>query len=244
MQIKGNTILITGGTSGIGLAFAKKFWELGNKVIICGRREERLREIKKSFNGIETKVCDVQDGEQRAELALWVMDNFPETNILINNAGIQLLTDLTREVDLNRVNKEIEINLIAPIHLTSLFCRHLLEKNSAAIINISSGLAFVPIAFMPVYCASKAAIHSLTLSLRHQLKATGVKVFEIAPPSVDTELGADRRKDSNQTHGGMHVDEFIAEAMGYLENDVYESAVGMAKNMREKGDALFAMVNH
>lgn len=168
-----------------------------------------MNEIKLAYDEIETKVCDVQIKEQREMLYSWVINNFPETNILINNAGIQLLTDLTKEVDINRVNQEVGINLIAPIHLTSLFAKHLQKKKEASVINISSGLAFVPIALMPVYCASKAAIHSLSLSLRYQLKDTSVKVFEIAPPSVDTELGADRREDKTQSHGGMHVDEFI-----------------------------------
>ena len=216
MKITGNTILITGGTSGIGRAFAEKFLEHGNKVIICGRREDRLDEMKKKNDGIITRVCDVQDKDQRKLLAEWVIKNYPETNVLINNAGVQLLADLTKEVDLDRVYQEVEINLIAPVHLTSLFAQHLSSKNEAAIINISSGLAFAPIAFMPVYCATKAALHSLTLSLRHQLKNTNVKVFEIAPPSVDTELGHDRRTDKNQSHGGIHVDEFINKAMKFI----------------------------
>ena len=244
MKTSGNTILITGGTSGIGLAFAKKFLELNNRVIICGRREDRLKKIKESYNEIETRVCDVQLNEDRISLASWVLKNFPDTNILINNAGIQLLADLTKEVDLGRIYQEVEINLIAPIHLSSLFVQHFKQKNETAIINISSGLAFTPLAVVPIYCAAKAAIHSLTLSLRHQLKDTSIKVFEVAPPSVDTELGADRRADKLATHGGMHVDEFIAEAMQYLENDVYESAVGPAKKMREKRDAFFPMMNH
>ena len=243
MKTSGNTILITGGTSGIGLAFAKKFMELDNKVIICGRRKERLDEIKKSYNKIEIRRCDVQLKEERVSLTDWVIRNFPDTNILINNAGIQLLADLTKEVDIERVTREIGINLVAPIHLSSLFVQHLKQKIESAIINISSGLAFTPLAPVHVYCATKAAVHSLSLSLRHQLRDTNIKVFEIAPPSVDTELGSDRRKDKNATHGGMHVDEFIAEAMQYIEKDVYESAVGPAKNMREKREAFFPVMN-
>ena len=244
MQTSGNTILITGGTSGIGLAFAKKFLELNNKIIICGRREDRLKKIKTSYGEIETRVCDIQKKEERISLAEWVIKKFPDTNILINNAGIQLLADLTKEVDIERVNREIEINLVAPIHLSSFFVQHLKQKNNSAIINISSGLAFVPLAPVPVYCATKAAIHSFTLSLRYQLKDIKIKVFEIAPPSVDTELGSDRRKDKNATHGGMHIDEFISEAMQYIEKDVLESAVGPAKNMREKREAFFPIINH
>ncbi len=244
MKVSGNAILITGGTSGIGLAFAEKLLELGNKVIICGRRENRLNDIKKKHSGIITKVCDVNDRVERESLATWVIKNYPEVNVLINNAGIQLLVDLTHQINLDRVHNEVETNLIAPIHLTSLLAQHLIQKKESAIINISSGLAFVPISFMPVYCATKAALHSVTLSLRHQLKETNVKVFEIAPPSVDTELGHERREDKTQSHGGIHVDEFISEAMKAIENDIYESAVGMSENMRQKRESLFSSINH
>ena len=135
---------------------------------------------------------------RREALYQWVTESFPEINILINNAGIQLPADMTKEVDIERVKQETEINLIAPIHLSSLFASHLAGKDDSAIMNISSGLAFVPMAFMPVYCATKAAIHSITLSLRYQLKDTPVKVFEIIPPSVDSELGHERRIDKKQ----------------------------------------------
>jgi uncharacterized oxidoreductase len=243
MQTKGNTVVITGGTSGIGLAFAKEFIDAGSKVIICGRREDRLKQIAGQFTEIVTRVCDVADTGQRESFANWVLQNYPETNVLINNAGLQLVADLTKPVDLERIHDEVEINFVAPIHFSSLFAEHLSAKNQSAIINISSGLAFVPIAFMPVYCATKAALHSLTLSLRYQLKNTPVKVFEIIPPAVDTELGSDRRADKTQTHGGMPVDEFIAQAMDAIENDTLEAPVGPAVNLREKGEALFEVMN-
>ena len=143
-------------------------------MIICGRRADRLAKIKDTHPHIITRVCDVADAAQWEELYNWTIQNHPEVNILMNNAGIQLVTDLTHPVHLDRVIDEVEINFIAPVHLSSLFASHLQTKEEAAIINISSGLAFVPIAFMPVYCATKAAIHSLTLSLRHQLKDTSV----------------------------------------------------------------------
>lgn len=243
MQTTGNTILITGGTSGIGLAFAEEFLRLRNKVIICGRRENRLAEIQQKHPEIITRVADVADNSDRENLASWVIGNYPDVNVLINNAGLQLLTDLTKPVDLNRVNSEIATNLVAPIHLTSLFTQHLFTKKDAAIINISSGLAFVPIAFMPVYCATKAAIHSITLSLRHQLRNTAVKVFEIAPPAVDTELGSDRRADKTQTHGGMPVADFLAEAMEAIKNDKLMAPIAMAKNSYENREALFEVMN-
>ena len=243
MQLNGNTVLITGGTSGIGLAFAEKFYQAGSKVIITGRREDRLKQIEKNYPGIIVKTSDAADEKQREALAKWVIENYPGINILINNAGIQLLTDLKEPVDLTRVRQETEINFIAPIHFSSLFVQHLSTKKNAAIINISSGLAFVPIAFMPVYCATKAAIHSLTLSLRHQLKNTSIKVFEIAPPSVDTELGSDRREDKTQSHGGMPVGEFIEQAMHAIENNTLEAPIGGAINLREKNETLFETIN-
>jgi uncharacterized oxidoreductase len=243
MLITGNTILITGGTSGIGLAFAEEFIRLGNEVIICGRRENRLAEIQQKHKNIVTRVCDVADREDREALANWVTSNYPDVNVLINNAGVQLLTDLTKPVNLDRVRQEVETNFIAPLHIASLFAPHFSTKSNGVIINISSGLAFVPIAFMPVYCATKAAIHSLTLSLRHQLKNTSIKVFEIAPPSVDTELGSDRREDKTQTHGGLPVSEFLAEAIEAIRNDILEAPIAWAKNSREKREALFDVMN-
>ncbi|HUX11935.1 MAG TPA: SDR family NAD(P)-dependent oxidoreductase [Spirochaetia bacterium] len=243
MQTKGNTVLITGGTSGIGRAFAQQFAARGNRVIICGRRAERLAQTEKENTGVVGRVCDVSLAEDREELARWAQREFPDLNFLINNAGVQLAADLTHPVDLARIHTEIETNLVAPIHLTSLFAAHLSEKKSGAIINISSGLAFAPIAFMPVYCATKAAVHSMTLSLRHQLRTTSVKVFEIAPPGVDTELGHERRSDRSQSHGGMPVAEFIAAAMEAIESDVLEAAIGPAAGMRANPAELFARMN-
>ncbi|GEO07634.1 SDR family oxidoreductase [Segetibacter aerophilus] len=243
MKTTGNTILITGGTSGIGLAFAEEFLRLGNTVIICGRRKERLAKIEQEHKGIITEVCDVAEANGRENLASWVINHYPQVNILINNAGLQLLTDLTKPINLERVNSEIATNLTAPIHLSSLFAQHLSTKEESAIINISSGLAFVPIAFMPVYCATKAAIHSITLSLRHQLRSTSVKVFEIAPPAVDTELGSDRRADKTQTHGGMAIADFLAEAMEAIKTDKLMAPIAMAKNSYENREAMFDFMN-
>ncbi len=243
MKTTGNTILITGGTSGIGRGFAEEFFQRNNTVIVCGRREERLQEIQQQFPGIITTMCDVSIVEEREALFQWAVETFPELNILINNAGIQLPCDMTREVDIDKVTQEIEINLTAPIHLASLFAEQFAGRDEAAVINISSGLAFVPIAFMPVYCATKAALHSITMSLRHQLKDTSVKVFEIIPPSVDTELGHQRRADKSQSHGGMPAREFIDEAMDAIEQNEFEIAVGQAVNLREKGEDLFKRLN-
>ncbi len=243
MNTSNNTILITGGTSGIGLAFAEEFLKRGNKVIICGRRQERLAQIKAKYPEIITKECDVQQKEQREELYKWVEKNYPDTNILMNNAGVQLAVDITTPINLDKIYSEVETNFIAPVHLSSLFSGFLAAKKNASIINISSGLAFAPIAFMPIYCATKAAIHSVTMSLRFQLRNTNVKVFEIVPPSVDTELGHERREDKTQTHGGIPVAEFLKEAMEGIENDVLETAVGQAKGLRAKREEMFSIMN-
>jgi uncharacterized oxidoreductase len=243
MELAGNTILITGGTSGIGLAFAEAFYKAGSTVIICGRRTDRLENIARNMPGIITYRSDVSDEKQRLQLCNRVLADHPETNMLMNNAGIQLPADLTRPVDLALVREEVETNLIAPIHLGSLFAAHLATRPNAALINITSGLAFVPIAFMPVYCATKAALHSVTLSWRHQMRGTGVRVFEIAPPSTDTELGHQRRTDKTQSHGGMPIDSFIREAMEAIAADKLEAPIAQAIGLRAKGEELFSVLN-
>lgn len=244
MELTGNTVVVTGGTSGIGLAFASEFYRLGNKVIICGRREERLKNIAGQFPGLITKVVDVSKEDERNSFAAWIIGNYSETNVFINNAGVQYPFNFNHQVDIKKVSQETEINLLAPIHFSSLLADFLAKKPNGAIINISSGLAFVPLAFVPVYCATKAAIHSFTLSLRHQLKNTPVKVFEIAPPAVDTELGQERRTDKTESHGGMPVEEFLKEAMAALADDRYEAMIGGAVGLREKNESMFSVLNH
>lgn len=225
------------------MGLAERFIRNGNRVIVCGRREDRLRRIEKELPGIVTRVCDVGVDAQREELAAWVLKSHPDTNVLVNNAGIQLAARFNPSIDMAKIHAEVEINLVAPLHLFSLFSHHLSTKKSSAIVNVSSGLAFAPISFMPVYCATKAALHSLTLSLRHQLKGTSVKVFEIIPPSVDTELGKERRTNPAETHGGMPIAEFVDEVMKALGADKLEAAIGQAIGLREKGEALFDGMN-
>ncbi|RFM33107.1 SDR family oxidoreductase [Chitinophaga silvisoli] len=243
MQINGNTILITGGTSGIGLAFAEEFVKHGNTVIITGRRQDRLDAIQQRIPGIVVKNSDMADAAQREELVNWVYTHYPETNVLINNAGVQLAMDLSKPVDPTRVYTEIDTNLVGPIHLGSLFVPHLLGQKNPVIINVTSGLAWVPAAFMPVYCATKAAMHSFTLSQRWQLRNTNIQVVEVAPPSVDTELGHDRREDKTQSHGGIPISEFIKEAMAALIDGEPEAAIGGAKDLRAKGETIFEAFN-
>ncbi|MCX6270048.1 MAG: SDR family NAD(P)-dependent oxidoreductase [Bacteroidetes bacterium] len=241
MNIAGNTILITGGTSGIGLGFAKEFLKLGNTIIICGRRKERLQKIREEFPEIIIKQCDVADDKQRAGLFFWIKENHPQLNVLINNAGVQLYTKIVSDTDIQRLRAEVETNFTAPVHLNSLFIDLLKTREEPVIINISSGLAFVPLAFIPIYCATKAALHSYILSLRYQLKGTPVRVFEIAPPAVDTELGNEWR--TSPSHGGISVSEFIAETMPTLEADVFEAAIGQSKGLWAKREEVFGLMN-
>jgi len=243
MKLTGNTILITGGTSGLGLGFASELIKLGNKVIICGRREDRLKEISVKYPEITTRKSDISVDSERRSLVDWTLDHFPGLNMIINNAGIQTNQPINIQMDLSKVQQEVDTNFVAPIHLCALLTDHLKGKENAAIINISSGLAFVPLAFLPIYCATKAGIHSFTLSLRYLLRESGVRVFEIVPPAVDTELGRDRRTDGAQSHGGISVDEFIKDTMEALSRDEFEAAIGSAINLREKKELMFSILN-
>ena len=189
MRLSGNTLLITGGASGIGFALAKAFLEAGSTVIICGRRAKRLEEVHEIHPGIHTRVCDISEENDRKTLADWAMANFPALNILINNAGIQRDINFTHGIDdFLAGENEIRINLEAPVILSGLLIPHLARNAGAAIINVTSGLGFVPAARMPVYSASKAGMHAYSMALRHQLSRIGIQVFEIIPPAVDTEL--------------------------------------------------------
>lgn len=190
MNMMSNAVLITGGASGIGLALAERFLDKGNEVIICGRREDKLKEAKKKCPGLHTRVCDVSNESERQSLVKWVTSDFPEINVLVNNAGIQQRVNLLdATADWNYYQQEISANQVAPIHLSMLFIPHLLQKKDAAIINVTSGLAFVPPAWVPIYGATKAAMHSFTVSLRIQLAKSKISVVEILPPAVNTDLG-------------------------------------------------------
>jgi uncharacterized oxidoreductase len=233
MKIKGNTILITGGATGIGFALAEAFLREDNEVIICGRREQKLREAKSKLPQIHTRVCDLSKEKEREALYNWVKSNFKNINILVNNAGIQRMVDFKKGIsDLSLGENEIDINLTAPIHLSAYFIPDLMKQKESAIINVSSGLAFVPIAVMPVYCATKAAMHSFSLSIRHQLKDTSIKVFEVIPPTVDTELDKGARDERGQEDKGIPPSEVARATLKALEKDEYEIAVGMAQNLR------------
>ena len=212
-------------------------------MIVCGRRQDRIDELRARFPEIVGRVCDVTDEGQRLALAEWAGERHPAANVLVNNAGIQQPLDLTRPLDMAKVRAEVATNLVAPLHLASLFAPLLARNGGAAIVNVTSGLAFAPLAFMPLYCATKAALHSLSLSMRRQLRDLGVRVYEIAPPSVDSELGRDRWAPGQTSHGGMPVAEFVQEMLKALEADLPEAAIGQSARMREQREAMFDILN-
>src|SRR5260370_24905168 len=192
MKLTSNTILITGGASGIGYELTKHITDLGNTMLITGRDQAKMDRAKAAFPKIHTFRSDVCDPEAIATLYAEVTKQFPELNILINNAGIMREINVHDKAgSLEDITREIEITLSAPIRMVKQFLPHLKTKSEAAIINVSSSLAFVPLPISPVYCATNAGLHSITESLRVQLKNTKVKVFELAPPATQTELLGD-----------------------------------------------------
>ncbi|WP_309086600.1 SDR family oxidoreductase [Chelativorans sp.] len=209
MKTTGNTILITGGGSGIGRELAKSFNALGNTVIVAGRHVETLQETIAGRNDMHAIVLDVEDPDAIAELAERVRERHPALNVLINNAGIMRRENLAQMRDLHDAEQTIATNLLAPIRLTNALIDHLVSQNDAAVVNVSSGLAFVPMSSTPTYNATKAAIHSYTVSMREQLKGR-VEVIELAPPAVQTELTPGQ----SSREGYMPLDAFIEEAMG------------------------------
>ncbi len=186
MKLTNNKILITGGASGIGLGLTERFIQENNTVIICGRREAVLKEVAEKFPTVITKVCDLSVEADRIELYNWVAENHNDLNVLVNNAGIQNWMSVSDSSFYQKANQEITINVLAPIHLTTLFTN---LKSLETIINVTSGLAFIPLAKVPVYSSTKAFMRSFTLSLRRMLKSTGIEVIEMIPPALNTDLG-------------------------------------------------------
>jgi len=243
MKTSGNTVFITGGGSGIGLALAEALLQRRNEVIVCGRRRERLQAAKKRLPEINVKVCDVSSAQSRRALVDWIASNFRDLNLLVNNAGIQRSVDFLKGPrDLEDADEEIATNLTAPIHLSALLIPHLRRKKEAAIVNISSGLAFTPLAAVPVYCATKAAVHSLSLCLRHQLRETSVQIFEVAPPMVSTELSGTRKRPEETEHT-MSAKAVAVGILDALERNDHEVALGAAANLHAKREALFMAIN-
>ncbi|WP_432422215.1 SDR family oxidoreductase [Robbsia betulipollinis] len=212
MKTSGNTILITGGASGIGRALAEAFHALGNEVVIAGRRREALEQTAAANPGMRMALLDIEDAAGIADFARRLGDDFPALNVVIHNAGIMRPESL-RDGALATAEATIATNLLGPIRLTAALLPLLETQAHGAIITVSSGLAFLPLTLTPTYCATKAAIHSYTQSLRYQLRDTPLQVLEIVPPYVQTELmGPEQASDPD----AMPLREFIAEVMGIL----------------------------
>ena len=239
MKLTGNTIFITGGGSGIGRGLAEAFHKLGNQVIISGRRAERLKATIDANPGMQAVELDITNPASIKAVANKLIADHPDLNVLINNAGIMYPDGAAGPVDDDLLTSTVATNVLGPIRMTSALIEHLKSKDRAVIANVASVLGYVPLAITAVYSATKAALHSYTLSQRYLLKDTNVSVIEIAPPWVRTEL-----MNSSEEERAMPLDEFIAGVMQQLGTDANEILVGQAPAMRANpGPNEHAFVN-
>jgi uncharacterized oxidoreductase len=240
MQLSKNTVLITGGSSGIGSAMAERLLALDNEVIVTGRHEKALLDFKAKHPRIHIRVSDAGTAADRIALTHDVLREFPALNVLINNAGIQRKIDMAANESWEEREREISINLSGPIHFCALFVPHLQRQVRPLIVNVSSGLAFVPFARVPIYCATKAGLHSFTMSLREQLKQSPIAVTEIIPPAVKTNLGG--------AHDfGEELDDFTDSVIEQLGADAREITFGTSTKFsgfsRSESDEMFRRIN-
>lgn len=233
MELKNSTILITGGSSGIGLEMVKQFIAQEAKaIIITGRNLDRLQQVKKDFPQVHIFKSDISNEADIFALYDHLTTQFPELNILINNAGIMRNLDLLdTDLTIGELTSEIDISLSGSIKMVQVFLPHLLKRPSSAIVNVSSGLAFIPFPISPVYSAAKAGLHAYTRVLRLQLKTTGIKVFELAPPATDTPLGDAFDGLTNPTQT-MAVDKMVEAAVKGLLNNTLEIKPGVSKILK------------
>jgi uncharacterized oxidoreductase len=242
MHMTGNDVLVTGGGSGIGRGIAESLHRLGNHVTVAGRREATLKEVAQANPGIQYLAFDQTDPADIARFTTALADARPHLNVLINNAGVQRAEDLTTG-NIEAAELQVTTNLLGPLRLTAALIPRLLSQPAAAIVNVSSGLAFVPNAAMPTYCATKAALHSYTQSLRYQLRDTTIDVVEIIPPQVRTAL-----RDHDDPRA-MPLADYITETMALLAAGGHtEITVARAKPLREAAhnhtyDDLFGLMN-
>ncbi len=232
MNLNLKTILITGGTSGIGYEIAKQLLQRGNTVIVTGRDQEKLDATKRSLPGVHTFNSDVSDTEAITKLHEKVLSQFPALDTLINNAGIMRNLDLNQGRDLNDITREIEINLSGPVRMVQQFLPHLRTRKGALIINVSSGLAFIPLPISPIYCATKAAIHAYTQSLRVQLEGTGVTVVELAPPGTETPLFRGEFAEEMKGQKGMDATILAKQAIQGIESGKFEIRPGLSNVLK------------
>lgn len=227
MNLDGRTIVITGGGSGLGLGLAAALLERGSTVIAVGRSAQKLDAAKRAHPRLITKQCDVTSGEGVLELVQWLEREHPSFDVLVNNAGVMnnwsVLTDAIESAE-----QEIATNLVAPIRLTRAALPLLQKRPDAAIVMVTSGAAYLPMADAPVYCATKAALHSFTESLRFQLKESAIKVIELVPPTVESDMSAGRFKGGSRFAQPLKSEDFVKEAIRGLERDTPEIRVGLA----------------
>ena len=227
MNLTGNTIFITGGTSGLGRAYAEAFHKLGNQVIISGRRKGHLAEITKANPGMQSVELDVADPANVAAVCKKLVADFPKLNAVINNAGVMQIDDTSTVMDDAQATSIITTNLLGPIRVTSALIEHLKKQPAAYVMTVSSGLGFTPMSLTTIYCATKAAIHSYSMTTRYKLKGSSVKVIEIVPPWVQTDL-----LNSKDNPNAMPLADFIAESMKLLGTDADEILVERVKPLR------------
>lgn len=227
MQLNSNKILITGGATGIGYGLAERFVQEGNTVIICSRREDVLKETASKLSGVITKVCDLSIEAEREALYKWIAAEHADLNVLVNNAGIQNWMNITDENFYNKAKAEITTNIEAPLHLISLFIQ---LPALQTIMNVTSGLSFVPFAKVPVYSATKAFFHSFTLSLRYLLQQNNIEVVEVIPPALNTDLGGKGLHDT-----APPVSDFINAIFEQLKAGRTELTFGFSEAMLKAG---------
>lgn len=232
MKLEKRTVLITGGTSGIGLELARQLLSRGNTIIITGRDQRKLDAVQAALPGVHAFQSDVSDPVAIAALQASVLAQFPALDTLVNNAGIMRNLNLNQDRDLNDVTREIEINLSGPLRMVQQFLPHLKTRQDALIVNVSSGVAFIPLPVSPVYCATKAALHSLTQSLRVQLDGTGVTVIELAPPAVETPLLRGEFAEEMKGQKGMDVKVLAKQAIAGIEAGKLEIRPGLSNVLK------------
>jgi uncharacterized oxidoreductase len=232
MKMQQRTILITGGTSGIGLELARQLLAGDNTVIVTGRDVEKIAATKRLLPGVHAFASDVSDPAGITALQARVVAQFPALDTLINNAGIMRNLNLNQVRALEDVTREIDINLSGPVRMAQQFLPHLKSRPGALIVNVSSGLAFIPMPISPIYCATKAAIHSFTQSLRVQLRATGITVIELAPPGVETPLFRGEFAEEMKGQKGMDVKVFVRKAIAGIEAGKLEIRPGLSNVLK------------
>jgi len=233
MKLSGNTVLITGGSSGIGFEIAKQFLNRDNKVIITGRNEQKLQKAKEKLKGVTAIQSDVSNPDEIENLYQQIAKDFSDLNILINNAGIMWKINLQdHDYSALELTKELDVNVKGPICMVDAFLPLLKKDTNTTIINVSSGLAFVPLPISPVYCSAKAALHFYTLSLREQLRNTKVKVFELAPPGTQTELLEVFSKEDMEGVSLMSVEDMVADFLKGVSKDQYEIRPGQSNQLK------------